>query len=263
MASVAVVLAAAMAGFGFLCCSNELPMEAQLNEPVTVGKRKRFSYVGMKEETKGMARLNSKASIEASMSAGFMGAGDDDGGGGMNSGFDFGRGPSVRSANTDGYIDVGSDGQTFHIPLDTAKTVVVGADGNIPSSSPTKQFARRQSATQAFGAFAALAQQQHDGAATAAAVPYESVQSSELEQARLEGEVRALGRLAAATRAPAEARLGTTAATMSSAAAAADSAEMLQRTRAEIDRLRSELGLATATGMRPDAPAWQPGRVWN
>ena len=82
-------------------------------------------------------------------------------------------------------------------------------------------------------------------------------------QARLEGEVRALGRLAAATRAPAEARLGTTAATMSSAAAAADSAEMLQRTRAEIDRLRSELGLATATGMRPDAPAWQPGRVWN
>ena len=45
--------------------------------------------------------------------------------------FDFGRGSSVRSANTDGYIDVGSDGQTFHIPLDTAKTVVVGADGNM------------------------------------------------------------------------------------------------------------------------------------
>ena len=164
MASVAVVLAAAMAGVGFLCCTKEVPMEAQLNSPVNLtGKRKRFSYVGVDAESKGMARINSKASIEMSMTAGFMGGdGGGEAGGGMNGGFDFGRGDSVRSVMTDGYIDVGMDdgagAGAWHIPLESTKQVVVGRDGRAPTS-PSK-MARRQSATQAFGSFAALAQNQ-------------------------------------------------------------------------------------------------------
>lgn len=128
------------------------------------------------------------------------------------------------------------------------------------------------SAPQRAAAAAALAQHQDDQAAAAAAQPLESVSSSELEQARLEGEVRALARLAAATRDPAECS-----GKMSVVAPAAADAALLQQTRDEIDRLRTELGLREASsgssgdvssgsgmgdysGLNVDAPAWQPGR---
>jgi hypothetical protein len=119
-------------------------------------------------------------------------------------------------------------------------------------------------------AAAALAQQQDDEVDAAAAGPLQSVSSSEIEQARLEGEVRALARLAAATRDPAE--------SSGKMPVVAPDAELLQRTRDEIDRLRSELGLGGASGgtsgdgssgsggghsgFNVDAPAWQPGRKW-
>ena len=129
------------------------------------------------------------------------------------------------------------------------------------------------SAPQRAAAAAALAQQQDAGAASAAARSFPTGGSSELEQARLEGEVRALNRLAAATRPPADGG----AAMLVTAAPAAHPAELLQ-IRAEIDRLRSELGLESSRGeaasstsnngaggfpqFNVNAPAWQPSREW-
>ena len=130
------------------------------------------------------------------------------------------------------------------------------------------------SAPQRAAAAAALAQQQDAGAASAAARLFPTGGSTELEQARLEGEVRALNRLAAATRSPADGG----AAMLVTAAPAAHPAELLQ-IRAEIDRLRSELGLESSRGeassstsnnggaggfpqFNVNAPAWQPSREW-
>ena len=129
------------------------------------------------------------------------------------------------------------------------------------------------SASQRAAAAAALAQQQDAGAAFAAVRPCPTGGSSELEQARLEGEVRALNRLAAATRPPANGGAAMSVTT----APAAHPAELLQ-IRAEIDRLRSELGLETSRSeasavassnsaggylqFNINAPAWQPSRKW-
>ena len=123
------------------------------------------------------------------------------------------------------------------------------------------------SAPQRAAVAAALAQQQDE--VGAAARPLQSMTSTELEQARLAGEVRALARLSAATSDPAE-----TGGKMTVAPPSATDAELLHRTRHEIDRLRSELGLGGASGgnssveiggqsgFNVDAPAWQPGRKW-
>ena len=70
--SMVTVFAAVVAGVGLLCCNKQVPMEAQLGQPTTVGKRKPFKYVSMEAEKKGMARLNSKSGLDEAANAGIM-----------------------------------------------------------------------------------------------------------------------------------------------------------------------------------------------
>ena len=152
------------------------------------------------------------------------------------------------------------------------------------AAAALEQQGRAAAAAAAAAAVAAGA-----GAGSGAALPRAS--SGELEQARLDGELRALNRLAGgATPAPAAAAVAQQPQQQPAPAAPppAAAADLLQQTREEICRLRAELGLgggaalvggaaalaaiggaalfqqqqgeqaAGGGGMDPDAPAWQP-----